>query len=104
MRKTRGSTVGQTGREKASTEGIRQGGHLEILIDSTNKAVLEEGLRRLKKSLENEGFLKDLKRHEFHIGPGERRRIKSLAARRRVKRVAAKKAQRAAWRDKRGGR
>ena len=70
---------------------------MEILVDSTNPTDLDRALRKLKKAMDP--LLKDIKRHEFHVGPGERRRFKSLAARRRARRIAAKKAQRAAWRE-----
>lgn len=43
-------------------------------------------LRRLKKALEREGHVQEIRRHDHAMGPGERRREKSRFARRRAKR------------------
>jgi small subunit ribosomal protein S21 len=50
----------------------------------------ESALRRFKKSCEKEGLLTDIKKHQHFEKPSERRKRKSLQARRRARSSARK--------------
>lgn len=47
-------------------------------------------LRRFKKSVVKSEVLKDLRKHEYYVSPGEKRRLKSAEAQKRAKRKAVK--------------
>jgi small subunit ribosomal protein S21 len=44
---------------------------------------LESALRRFKRKVQQEDIIKDVKRHQFYMPPGEKRRVKSALARKR---------------------
>jgi small subunit ribosomal protein S21 len=54
---------------------------------------MESALRRFKRQVQQEGILKEVKKHSFFLKPGEKRRIKSKLAqklkRKRVRRQPA---------------
>jgi len=51
----------------------------------TPNMTIQAALGKFKKLVETEGILKDLRKKEFHIKPSERRKLKSLAARKLAK-------------------
>ena len=49
---------------------------------------IEGALRRFKRQVQQEGIIKEVKRHSFYVKPGEKRRLKSkLAQKLRRKKV-----------------
>ena len=44
---------------------------------------LENALRRFKRKVLQEDIIKEVKRHAFYLKPGQKKRIKSVLARRR---------------------
>ena len=44
---------------------------------------LESALKRFKRKVMNEEIIKDIKKHAFYLKPGQKRRLKSLEARKR---------------------
>ena len=42
---------------------------------------IESALRRFKRQVQQEGIIKEVKRHSFFLKPGEKRRLKSKLAR-----------------------
>jgi len=58
----------------------------EVLI--FNGESIESALRRFKRQVQQEGIIKDAKKHSFFLPPGERKRLKSkLAQKLRRKKV-----------------
>ena len=47
---------------------------------------IERALRRFRRAVQRENILRDAKRHAYFVKPGERRRAKEAAARRRWRR------------------
>ena len=47
---------------------------------------IEHALRRFRRAVQRENILRDAKRHSHFVKPGERRRAKEAAARRRWRR------------------
>jgi small subunit ribosomal protein S21 len=45
---------------------------------------IDSALRRFKKSVQKDGLVADMRRSEFFVGPSEKRRKKSVAARKRL--------------------
>ncbi|PYS38983.1 MAG: 30S ribosomal protein S21 [Acidobacteria bacterium] len=41
---------------------------------------IESALRRFKRQVQQEGIIKDVKRHSFFLKPGEKKRLKSKLA------------------------
>ena len=41
---------------------------------------MESALRRFKRQVQQEGIIKDVKKHSFFLKPGERKRLKSKLA------------------------
>jgi small subunit ribosomal protein S21 len=41
---------------------------------------IESALRRFKRQVQEEGIIKDVKRHSFFLKPGEKKRLKSKLA------------------------
>jgi small subunit ribosomal protein S21 len=41
---------------------------------------IEGALRRFKRQVQQEGIIKEVKRHSFYVKPGEKRRLKSKLA------------------------
>jgi small subunit ribosomal protein S21 len=41
---------------------------------------IESALRRFKRQVQQEGIIKDVKKHSFFVKPGEKKRIKSKLA------------------------
>ena len=41
---------------------------------------IESALRRFKRQVQQEGIIKDVKKHSFFLKPGEKRRLKSKLA------------------------
>lgn len=51
---------------------------------------MESALRRFKRQVQQEGILKEVKKHSFFLKPGEKRRLKSkLAQKLKRKKVTA---------------
>ena len=44
---------------------------------------LESALRRFKRKVQQEDIVKDIRRHSFHLKPGEKKRTKEALARKR---------------------
>jgi small subunit ribosomal protein S21 len=44
---------------------------------------LENALRRFKRKVQQEDIIREVKRHSFYVKPGEKKRIKSVLARKR---------------------
>ena len=44
---------------------------------------LESALRRFKRKVIQEDIIKEIKRHAFYLKPGEKKRIKTILARKR---------------------
>ena len=42
--------------------------------------IIESALRRFKRQVQNEGIIKEVKRHSFFLKPGEKKRLKSKLA------------------------
>ena len=54
---------------------------------------IESALRRFKRQVQQEGIIKDVKKHSFFLKPGERKRLKSkLAQKAKRKKVQRKPA------------
>lgn len=51
---------------------------------------LENALRRLKRKVQQEDIIKEVKRHSFYLKPGEKRRTKEALARKRSRKKARK--------------
>ena len=51
---------------------------------------LENALRRFKRKVQQEDIIKEVKRHSFHLKPGEKRRTKEALARKRSRKKARK--------------
>ena len=51
---------------------------------------LENALRRFKRKVQHEDVIKEVKRHAFHLKPGEKRRVKEALARKRSRKKARK--------------
>ena len=47
---------------------------------------LESALRRFKRKVQQEDIIREVKRHAFHVPPGEKARLKSALARKRNRR------------------
>lgn len=56
---------------------------------------IESALRRFKRQVQQEGIIKDLKKHSFYMKPGEKKRLKSKLAqklkRKKVRRQTAER-------------
>jgi small subunit ribosomal protein S21 len=46
---------------------------------------LENALRRFKRKVLQEDIIKEVKRHAFYLKPGEKKRVKSVLARKRAR-------------------
>jgi len=44
---------------------------------------IENALRRFKRKVQQEDIIKEVKKHSFHLKPGEKKRIKQALARKR---------------------
>lgn len=55
-----------------------------LVVDVINNDI-DRALKKLKKKMQNEGVLQDLKRHEFYTKPGDLRRRKKAQAISRTK-------------------
>src|SRR5215469_12339819 len=51
---------------------------------------LENALRRFKRKVQQEDIIKEVKRHSFHLKPGEKKRVKEALARKRSRKKARK--------------
>lgn len=51
---------------------------------------LENALRRFKRKVMTEDFIKDVKRHSYYLKPGERRRVKEALAQKRSRKKLRK--------------
>lgn len=51
---------------------------------------LESALRRFKRKVQQEDIIKEIKRHSFHLKPGEKRRTKEALARKRNRKKRSK--------------
>ena len=53
---------------------------------------LENALRRLKRKVQTEEIIKDVKRHSYYLKPGEKRRVKQALARKRARKKIRREA------------
>jgi small subunit ribosomal protein S21 len=51
---------------------------------------LENALRRFKRKVLQEDIIKEIKRHSFYLKPGEKKRVKSVLARKRDRKKRAR--------------
>jgi small subunit ribosomal protein S21 len=51
---------------------------------------LENALRRFKRKVVQEDIIKEIKRHSFYLKPGEKKRVKSVLARKRDRKKRAR--------------
>ena len=51
---------------------------------------LENALRRFKRKVVQEDIIKEIKRHSFYLKPGEKKRVKSVLARKRDRKKHAR--------------
>ena len=58
----------------------------EVRLQETEP--LENALRRLKRKVQQEDIIKEVKRHFFYLKPGEKRRMKEALARKRNRKKA----------------
>ena len=63
--------------EVSTIVGAFRPGGLHVVV----RGDLEGALRRFRKARQASGLLRDLRRHEFFLGPSARRRLKAKAAR-----------------------
>jgi small subunit ribosomal protein S21 len=49
---------------------------------------LENALRRLKRKVQQEDIIKEVKKHSFYLKPGEKKRVKAALARKRNRKKA----------------
>jgi small subunit ribosomal protein S21 len=54
---------------------------------------VESALRRFKRKVLQEDIIKEIKRHAFHLKPGEKRRTKEALARKRNRKKRSKEAE-----------
>jgi small subunit ribosomal protein S21 len=52
--------------------------------------MLESALRRFKRKVQQEDIIKEIKRHSFHLKPGEKKRTKEALARKRNRKKRSK--------------
>jgi small subunit ribosomal protein S21 len=52
---------------------------------------LESALRRFKRKVQQEDIIKEIKRHSFHLKPGEKKRTKEALAQSEIARNAIRK-------------
>jgi len=57
-----------------------QGGNILAEIQIYDGESIESALRRFKRQVQQEGIIKDVKRHSFFLKPGEKKRLKSKLA------------------------
>ena len=53
----------------------------EVIIQESES--LENALRRVKRKVQQEDIIKDIKKHSFYLKPGDKRRAKQALARKR---------------------
>ena len=51
---------------------------------------IESALRRFKRQVQQEGIIKEVKKHSFFLKPGEKKRVKEALARKRSRKKARK--------------
>ena len=51
---------------------------------------VESALRRFKRKVQQEGIIKEIKRHSYYLKPGEKRRVKAALARKRNRKKQAR--------------
>jgi small subunit ribosomal protein S21 len=51
---------------------------------------LENALRRFKRKVQQQDIIREVKRHSYHLKPGEKRRVKEALARKRNRKKARK--------------
>lgn len=54
---------------------------------------IENAIRRFKRKVQTENIVGEVKRHSFYLKPGERRRVKQAAARKRARKKFRKDAE-----------
>jgi small subunit ribosomal protein S21 len=69
-------------------EDILKGGFVDIYVEDGN---IEKALKVLKRYIQREGVLKDVKRKSFYEKPSERERRKAREARKRRLKVERRK-------------
>ena len=52
--------------------------------------LLDSALRRFKRKVQQEDIIKEVKRHSFHLKPGEKKRVKEALARKHSQKKARK--------------
>ena len=55
----------------------------EVIIQDGES--LENALKRVKRKVQQEDIIKDIKKHSFYLKPGEKKRIKQALARKRLR-------------------
>ncbi|MGH9899422.1 MAG: 30S ribosomal protein S21 [Pyrinomonadaceae bacterium] len=55
---------------------------MAIVIVNENESI-DSALRRFKRRVQTEDIIRDAKRHAFYLKPGEKKRVKSVLARKR---------------------
>lgn len=58
-----------------------------VFIKIREGETIEEALRRFKRECERNGILKEIKRREFHLSEGMKRKLKAQEARRKMRRA-----------------
>jgi small subunit ribosomal protein S21 len=51
---------------------------------------IENALRRFKRKVQQEDFIKEVKKHSFYLKPGEKKRVKQALARKRSRKKIRK--------------
>jgi small subunit ribosomal protein S21 len=54
---------------------------------------LENALRRLKRKVQQEDIIKEVKRHSYYLKPGEKKRLKQALARKRNRKKSRRDAE-----------
>jgi small subunit ribosomal protein S21 len=63
---------------------VRYGGVSDLAeVRLQEGETLENALRRFKRKVQQEDVIKEVKRHSFHLKPGEKLRVKQALARKR---------------------
>ena len=63
-----------------SSQVRRQGGKFLAEIRIFDGESIESALRRFKRQVQQEGIIKEVKKHSFFLKPGEKKRLKSKLA------------------------
>jgi len=67
---------------------VRTTANIVVAVDHRG---IEPALKKLKKEFLKTGLNRDMRRHMFYVKPGERRRRKSAAARKKLRKAQLKR-------------